>query len=66
MESVERIKNCVIKHTTLKGGVLVLLPTGKEVWIPLASIHDDSEIWKTGDSGTLIVAAWVAEQKGLV
>ena len=33
-------------------------------WIPQGQVHDDSEVWRPGDTGTLVVSAWVAEQKG--
>ena len=33
-------------------------------WVPKSQIHDDSEVWKKGQSGTLIVSQWYAEQKG--
>ncbi len=38
----------------------------EEVWIPKGQIHDDSEVYREGDTGTLIVSLWIAEQKGLV
>ena len=38
----------------------------EEVWIPQGQIHDDSEVWKKGDEGTLIVSEWIAMQKGLI
>ena len=36
------------------------------VWVPLSQIHDDSEVGKQGDDGTLIVSRWFAEQAELV
>jgi hypothetical protein len=39
---------------------------GEEVWIPKSMIHDDSEVFRQGHTGTLIVSRWIAEQKGLV
>ncbi|MDP3768801.1 MAG: hypothetical protein Q8S13_12365 [Dehalococcoidia bacterium] len=39
---------------------------GAEHWIPQGQIDDDSDVWKRGDEGTLIISAWIAEQKGLV
>lgn len=38
---------------------------GEEVWIPQSCVHDDSEVWKRGDEGTLVVTRWIAEKKGL-
>lgn len=34
------------------------------VWVPQSQIHEDSEVYQEGDSGTLIVTRWIAEQKG--
>lgn len=36
------------------------------VWIPKSVISDDSEIWKKGDEGTLVVAEWFAMKEGLI
>ena len=37
----------------------------QQVWIPQSQIDDDSEIWKEGDTGTLIVSDWIAKEKKL-
>lgn len=39
---------------------------GKEVWIPKSQIDDDSEVYKAGTDGTLIVSEWIAKEKRLV
>ena len=33
-------------------------------WIPKSQIHDDSEVWKPDQDGTLIISDWLAERKG--
>lgn len=33
-------------------------------WIPQSQITDDSEVWKEGDEGKLVVTEWFAEKKG--
>jgi len=33
-------------------------------WIPQSQIHDDSEVYKEGHTGTLVVTAWFARKKG--
>ncbi len=43
--------------------VLVRLEDG-EVWVPKSQIHDDSEVWKSDQTGTLIVTRWFAEKQG--
>ena len=37
---------------------------GNEVWVPQSQIDDESEVYKEGDKGTLVVSRWIAEQKG--
>jgi len=39
---------------------------GEAVWIPKSQIHDDSEVWKKGQVGKLVITEWIAEQKGLI
>lgn len=38
---------------------------GDEVWIPQSVIHDDSEVYKQGDEGDLVIYRWFAEKEGL-
>ena len=35
-------------------------------WVPKSQVHDDSEVYKEGDRGTLIISGWLAEQKGWI
>lgn len=49
--------------------LLVSIPEhddGKPIWIPQSHIHDDSEVYKEGTSGTLVISEWIATEKGLV
>ncbi len=39
---------------------------GDEMWIPQSQVHADSEVWRKGDEGKLVITKWIAEQKGLV
>jgi len=39
---------------------------GRNHWIPKSLIHDDSEVWKLGQSGELVVPEWFALQEGLI
>jgi hypothetical protein len=39
---------------------------GQEIWIPQSAVHDDSEAWKYGDCGKLVVCTWFARKKGWV
>jgi len=45
--------------------ILVVIE-GDEYWIPQSQIDDDSEVWKNGDEGTLVITEWIAEKKGLI
>jgi hypothetical protein len=40
--------------------------TGEHKWIPKSVIHDNSEIWKTGQQGDLVVKQWFAEKQGWI
>lgn len=35
-----------------------------QVWIPQSQVHEDSEVWKEGQSGKLVVNEWWAEKEG--
>ena len=35
----------------------------KEFWVPKSIVHDDSEVWKLGDEGKLVVKTWWAERE---
>lgn len=59
------------------GGVKVIKATNKAIlvdipgclsplWIPQSQIEDDSEVWKEGDEGDLVVTEWIAEKKDLL
>ncbi len=37
-----------------------------QMWVPKSVIHDDSEVYKAGTDGQLIVKLWWAEKEGLV
>lgn len=45
--------------------ILVVLGT-KEAWIPQAAVHDNSEVWRQGDRGKLVVMQWFARKQGWV
>jgi len=55
--------------------VEVLLDTGtallveieeEKYWIPQSQVSEDSEVWKKGDSGRLVISRWIAKEKGLI
>jgi hypothetical protein len=53
-----------------KAAILVAHEDWEEpVWFPNSHIDDDSELYmksEPGDTGKLVVTAWIAEQKGLL
>ena len=46
--------------------IRVALETGEDIWIPKSLVHDDSEVWKEGQEGDVVVAEWWAEKEKLV
>lgn len=47
--------------------LLVKLEDQEEaLWFPQSTIDEDSEVWRPGDKGTLVVSQWIAEKKNLV
>ena len=46
--------------------IQVRLDDGELYWFPKSQVSNDSEVWKLGTKGTLIVSEWIAKQKGLV
>jgi hypothetical protein len=38
----------------------------KPCWIPKSQIDDDSEVWKPGHTGDLILNQWFALKEGLI
>jgi hypothetical protein len=61
-------KGSRIITVTNAGGVKVYVggDVGREVWFAQGHIHDNSEIWRAGQEGELVVSEWVALKKGLV
>jgi hypothetical protein len=63
VSDLSRIDDCRVKRQTDKA--VLVEADGVEAWIPQSQIHDDSEVWKEGDEGTLVIPEWLAEAKGL-
>ena len=38
----------------------------KKHWIPKSVVHEDSEVQSEGDSGTIVIMRWFAEEQGFV
>ena len=37
---------------------------GEEAWVPKSQVHDDSEAYKKGQSGKIVLPLWLAEKEG--
>lgn len=46
--------------------LLVKTVSGKEFWVPQSVIHEDSEVYKEGTKGKLIVHKWWARKGGWI
>jgi hypothetical protein len=62
--STHEVEDVTVEQETAKA-ILVKFDDGKTTWIPKSVIDDDSEVYKMGTSGTLIVKEWFAEKEGL-
>jgi hypothetical protein len=68
MSETERYKmvevdDCVCSIATAKA--ILVVCEGEEAWIPSSQVHEDSEVYKPGTDGTLVIPRWVAEMKEL-
>jgi hypothetical protein len=64
MSDTHESENVTVKLETDKA-ILAIFEDETEAWIPKSMIDDDSEVYKMGTSGTLIVKRWFAEKEGL-
>lgn len=44
--------------------LLINFGDDEKEWVPKSQIHDDSEVYKEGHAGRLVITRWIAEQKG--
>ena len=57
------IDDCVCSIATSKA--ILIARKGEEAWVPTSQIHEDSEVYKPGTEGILVIRRWVAEMKEL-
>lgn len=58
------IENAKVLYEKPKS-LLVTAPILDEpTWVPKSHVTDDSEVYKIGTTGDLIVTDWIAEKKG--
>jgi hypothetical protein len=68
MFKIDNVK-CIHHTKASDGSIKAIKVTGfffdcGPVWIPDYAVSEDSEVWHTGDRGTLIVTDKFAESKG--
>lgn len=51
--------------TAATDNAILVLIEGKQYWIPQSQIDDESEVWRKGDEGTLVISEWIAYEKGI-
>ena len=61
-----KFEDCVAVRESGTGLALLVEIDGEERWVPHSQIDDDSEVFKVGDKGILVLNEWWAEQKGLI
>jgi len=64
MAETVQIQNTKAVRETEKA--LLVEIEGEEFWLPKSQIDDDSEVYKDGTEGTLVIPLWLAEKHGLV
>ena len=55
------ISDVTVKRET-KEAILIEVDE-EEYWIPKSQIHDDSEVYRDGDEGDIIISEWIASKK---
>ena len=61
-----KVQDCEVLKETDKA-ILVESPNlGEPLWVPQSQVHADSEVWREGDVGVLVISEWFAEKSGLV
>ena len=56
--------NTVVRDES-EEAIEVELDDGRKFWIPKSQVHDDSESYELGTDGSLVVAEWLADRKGM-
>lgn len=56
---------CLKMAASGKAILVRFVDSGEEKWIPVSQICDDSEVYKAGDEGVLVVTDWFADKEKL-
>lgn len=65
-ENTVSFDDCEAAKETDKALLVYFGDLEKKLWVPKSQIHDDSEVWEEGQSGTLVVTGWWAGKNGLL
>lgn len=60
-----RFHDCIAEQETAKALRVWIEDLEEHIWVPKSVIHDDSEVYKDGTTGELVVLEWWASKKGL-
>ncbi len=58
-------EKCYCDRETEKA-VHIIFDDGSKAWIPKSCVDDDSEVYKEGDEGKLVLPEWFALKEGLI
>lgn len=61
-----RLEGCKAVGSTDKGLWIQGPDFDEDVFVPQSQIDDESEVWKEGQEGELVVSAWFAGRRGWV
>ena len=63
-EGTVEFDNCKVTRETDKAILCEI--DGESYWIPQSHVHENSEVWREGDEGKLVITEWIAIEKKLV
>ncbi len=61
---LHEIEFCEATKNTGSALLVHITDDDEEFWVPLSQIDVTSEVQDEGDTGTLVVSKWLAEQRG--
>lgn len=65
LDDEDEVRIADVKATRETDKALLVIIDGESQWIPKSQITADSDVWKKGDEGTLVITGWFATKEGL-
>ena len=65
VDTVE-FSDCTCRIETDSALLVRFADRDEAIWIPKSQVDDDSEVYKKGTSGILVITEWFATEKGLI